>query len=320
MNPTPYLSVVIPVYNSEQIFPVLYKLLVEVLEREGHPFEIIAVVDGCMDHSADVVAEHCVRDPRVKMIEFSRNFGNQMAITAGLRASQGEYVVVMDDDLEDPPEVISDLLAKAAEGFEVVYAVRKKREISALKYRVYKLYYFIFSKLSNYDIPQNVGDFCIMHRMVVDVLNSMPENNRYIRGLRSWSGFQQTGIEFDRRTRHSGKSGFSLAKYFKFGFDGLFSFSYKPLLLMTYLGMFLSSFSFLLALTFIILKLANKLPDVQGWASITVIILFLGGIQLLSIGVLGQYVGRIYDEVKKRPGFIIKRSVGVETSNLTTPQ
>ena len=312
MSSPVYLSVVIPVYNSAGIFPDLYRALLDTLESHVESFEIIAVVDGCADNSADVIADHCQKDARVKLIEFSRNFGNQMAITAGLRASRGEMVVVMDDDLEDPPEVIPRLIEKAREGFEVVYAVRKKREISALRHSIYKTYYRVLNSLTSFDIPEDVGDFCLMHRSVVNVLNSMPENNRYIRGLRAWSGFRQTGIEFDRQARHSGDSGFNLRKYYKFAFDGIFSFSYKPLIFMAYLGVVISISSFLLATVLIILRLTNQLSTVPGWPSLMVIILFIGGIQLLSIGVLGQYIGRIYDEVKKRPPFITKRTVGID--------
>lgn len=306
------ISVVIPVFYSASIFPTLYERLVKALSSVAGSFEIIAVVDGCTDDSADVVAAVNARDPRVKLIEFSRNFGNQMAITAGLRVSKGELVVVIDDDLEDPPEFIPSLVAKAEEGFDVVYAVRKKREISWLRHKVFKSYYKIFSRLSDFEVPEDVGDYCLMRRPIVDVLNAMPESHRYIRGLRSWAGFRQTGIEFDRDVRHSGQSGFSLVRYFRFAFDGIFSFSHVPLLLSTYLGFVISLVSFLLGIWYLIAKLMGLLPDVPGWASIAVIILFIGGVQLLSIGLLGQYIGRIYDEVKKRPPYIVKRALGIE--------
>jgi dolichol-phosphate mannosyltransferase len=305
-------SIVIPVYNSAEIFPLLYEQLVATLERAVDSFEIIAVVDGCADNSAEVVAQHSEKDSRVKLIEFSRNFGNQMAITAGLQASRGDMVVVMDDDLEDPPDVIPRLIQKAEEGYEVVYAVRKKRDISAIRHALYKTYYRVLNKFSSFEIPEDVGDFCLMRRPIVDVLNSMPENNRYIRGLRAWAGFSQAGVEFDRQARHSGISGFDLSRYFSFAFDGIFSFSYKPLVYVTFIGFVISISSFALALILIFLKLTARLPDVPGWTSIAVSVLFIGGIQLLSIGVVGQYVGRIYDEVKQRPSFIIKRSIGLD--------
>jgi glycosyltransferase involved in cell wall biosynthesis len=306
------ISIVIPVFYSAVIFPTLYDRLVKTLEKMARPFEIIAVVDGCTDNSAAVIAEFNARDPRVKLIEFSRNFGNQMAITAGLRQSKGDMVVVIDDDLEDPPEIIPELVAKAEEGFEVVYAVRRKREISWLRHTAFKSYYRIFSKLSNFEVPEDVGDFCLMRRPIVDVLNSMSESHRYVRGLRSWAGFTQTGVQFDRETRHSGESGFNLVRYFSFAFDGIFSFSQVPLILSTYLGFFISLVGFLLGFALVVAKFMGTLPDVQGWASLAIFILFIGGVQLLSIGLLGQYVGRIYDEVKKRPPYIVKHSLGFE--------
>jgi dolichol-phosphate mannosyltransferase len=305
------ISIIIPVYYSADIFPVLYERLVLTLDKLSLSFEIVAVVDGCTDESAAVIAHIHNLDPRVKLIEFSRNFGNQMAITAGLRFSVGGTVIVIDDDLEDPPEIIADLVAKADEGFDVVYAVRRKREISWLRHRIFKLYYRLFSNLSNFEVPEDVGDYCLMRRPIVDVLNAMPESHRYIRGLRSWAGFRQTGIPYNRQARHSGQSRFNLAGYFKFAFDGIFSFSHMPLMLSTYLGFFISLISFLLGIWFVIAKWIGLLPDVPGWSSITVIILFIGGVQLLSIGLLGQYIGRIYDEVKKRPPYVISRVVGL---------
>lgn len=308
------LSVVIPVYYSAEIFPTLYARLVAALEDKVDSFEILAVVDGCTDNSAQVIADVHAQDPRVKLIEFSRNFGNQMAITAGLHHSAGEFVVVIDDDLEDPPEIIPQLLARANEGFDVVYAKRKKREISWLRSTVFDSYYKLFSRISNFSVPEDVGDFCIMRRSVVDVLNAMPESHRYLRGLRSWAGFRQTGLEFDRESRHSGESGFNLTRYMKFASDGIFSFSYVPLLISTWLGIVVAIVSFLLGVFYLVAKLVGWLPDVPGWASITISVLFIGSVQLLSIGTLGQYIGRIYDEVKGRPPYIVQRSLGVEAS------
>jgi glycosyltransferase involved in cell wall biosynthesis len=304
------ISIVIPVYYSADIFPTLCARLTKTLENNGDSYEIIAVVDGCADKSAEVVAEQSSTNPRIKLIELSRNFGNQIAITAGLRYCSGDMVVVMDDDLEDPPEVIPELIKKAEEGYDVVYAVRKKRQISPLRHKVYKTYYRVLNRISSFEIPENVGDFCLMRRPIVDALNSMPENNRYIRGLRAWAGFRQTGVEFDREARYSGTSGFNLVKYIRFAFDGIFSFSYVPLNHVTYMGFIISALSFALGAALIVLKLAGQLPDVPGWASIATSIFFIGGIQLLSIGVLGQYIRRIYDEVKRRPPFIVKRFVG----------
>lgn len=304
------LSVVIPVYYSAAIFPMLYQRLIESLETVTNNFEIIAVVDGCSDDSAAAVEKIHESDARVKLIEFSRNFGNQMAITAGLRHTAGEMVIIIDDDLEDPPELIPAMVEEAKKGFEVVYAVRRKREISWLRHTVFKLYYRIFSKLSNFDVAEDTGDFCLMRRPVVDVLNAMPESHRYVRGLRAWAGFKQTGIEYDREFRHSGRSGFNLSRYISFAADAIFSFSRVPLVLSTYLGFAISLFSFLAGGWFLFAKITGIAPDVPGFATIALSVLFIGGIQLLFIGVLSQYIGRIYDEVKMRPPYIIKHSVG----------
>lgn len=311
-NNNPSLSVVIPVYYSADIFPTLYERLRASLEPLEIPFEIIAVVDGCTDRSAQVIAQIHERDGRVKLIEFSRNFGNQMAITAGLRHSTGEWVVVIDDDLEDPPEVIPDLVARAKEGFDVVYAVRKSRRISGPRHAVFKSYYRLLRQLTNIEVQEDVGDFCLMRRPVVDILNAMPEHHRYIRGLRAWTGFRQSGVEFDREARHSGDSGFNLRRYLHFAFDGIFAFSHVPLILSTYLGLAISVVSFLLGTWFIIARITGISGDVPGWASTVVSVLFIGGVQLLCIGILSQYVGRIYDEVKRRPPYIIRHAVGFD--------
>lgn len=312
-EPAVVISVIVPVYYSAGIFPHLYARVVEALRPLTEAFEIIAVVDGCTDESARVVADIHDRDPRVKLIEFSRNFGNQMAISAGLQHCAGEFVVVIDDDLEDPPELIPALYARALEGYDVVYAKRRTREISRLQGLLFKGYYSLFSRISNFDIPEDVGDYCLMRRQVVDVLNSMPERHRYVRGLRAWTGFRQSGVEFDRASRHSGRSGFSLGSYLRFAFDGIYSFSYFPLMLSVYLGFLVSAVSLVLAVVFLVAKLLGMLPDVPGWASLAVIVLFIGGVQLLSVGAVGQYVGRIYDEVKQRPPYVIKRAVGIAT-------
>jgi len=309
------LSVTIPVYNSAKIFPELHSRLVENLSQIVDSFEIIAVVDGCSDNSADVIAQISQKDSRVKLIEFSRNFGHQTAITAGLQFSSGEMMIVMDDDLEDPPEVLPEMIAKAQEGYDIVYGTHRKRKTSLIRQKMSDLYYVVFSKLSNFDIPKNVGDFCLMKRHVVDVLNSMPENNRYIRGLRAWVGFRQISIDFDRAKRFEGESGFNMIKYFLFALNGILSFSDKPLKYIAILGFMISSLSFIAIILLTVLRLLEMLPFFTGWASIIVTILFIGGVQLVSLGVIGEYIGRIHDEVKRRPLFIIKRSIGIEKEN-----
>jgi len=307
----PELSVVIPVYNSARIFPELYRLLVAALQDLVADFEVVPVLDGCTDDSFAVVAAHAERDPRVKLVELSRNFGHQAAISAGLSLARGELVAIMDDDLEDPPEVLRAFILKIREGYDVVYGIRRRRK-RALPYRVaYRLFYRVLARMVDTKMPYDAGDFCVMRRCVTDVLNRMPERNRYLRGLRAWSGFRQTGVEYDRGDRFAQISGYSLRKYFALAVDAIFSFSYKPLKIASLVGALIALASFAYGLRLISLKLTGRIADVPGWASLVVSVLFLSGFQLVCIGIIGEYIARIYDEVKQRPKFIIHRTRGI---------
>ena len=304
-------SVVIPVYNSAKIFPELYRRLTEVLERHVGSHEIIAVVDGCRDSSFDVIAEVAAKDGRIKLIEFSRNFGHQAAVTAGMHVAGGEIIGIMDDDLEDPPEVIPRLIEKIKNGYDVVYGVRRRRKRSIVYRFLYASFYRILSKMTDIEMPADAGDFCIMRRSVADVLNSMPENNRYLRGMRAWVGFRQTGVEYDRGLRLSDESGYSLSKYFALASNAIFSFSYKPLKYVSVIGALVAFGSFVTAIYIVGMKLTGRGPSVSGWVSLLVSVLLLSGIQLISIGLLGQYLARVYDEVKKRPTYVVRQTVNV---------
>lgn len=306
------LSVVIPVYNSAEIFPELHRRLVETLSDTVQSYEIIAVVDGCTDNSAEVIETNIKENPHLKMVELSRNFGHQTAITAGLELSSGEMVVVMDDDLEDRPELLPKFLSKAQEGYDVVYGIRKKRKVSIYRRFAFSFFYRLLNRLSAIDMPYDSGDFCLMKRPIVEALNAMPETNRYIRGLRTWLGLKQVGIEYERGSRPTGQSGYKLINYIKLAMDGILSFSYKPLTYVSVIGFVVASASFLAGMRLIILKFMQESIDVPGWASIMVAVLFIGGVQLISVGILGQYIARIYDEVKQRPKFVIKRTIGLE--------
>ena len=306
------LSVVIPVYNSAEIFPELHRRLVETLSDTVQSYEIIAVVDGCTDSSAEIIKMHTKENPNLKMVELSRNFGHQTAITAGLELSSGEMVVVMDDDLEDQPELLPKFLSKAQEGYDVVYGIRKKRKVSISRRLAFSFFYRLLNRLSAIDMPYDSGDFCLMKRPIVEALNAMPETNRYIRGLRTWLGLKQVGIEYERGRRPTGQSGYRLINYIKLAMDGILSFSYKPLTYVSVIGFVVASASFLAGMRLIILKFTQESIDVPGWASIMVAVLFIGGVQLISVGILGQYIARIYDEVKQRPKFIIKRTIGLK--------
>ncbi|MBD3410302.1 MAG: glycosyltransferase [Ignavibacteriales bacterium] len=310
--PRPELSVIIPVYYSAEIFPELYRRVKETLDGASITFELLAIVDGCKDESANVVASIHERDPRVKLVEFSRNFGEEAGVSAGLRHCEGEAAMVMDDDLEDPPEIIPEFLAKLREGYDLVYGVIKKRKVSWFRRAAFYMYYRILNKLANLKMPADAGSLAIMRREVIDALNELRESNLYIRGLRVWVGFKQTGLEYDRHERYAGESAYNFRKYLQFAFNGILSFSYKPLRLVTGTGLVVALSSFLFTLWILYQRLAGHLPDVPGYASMTVIVLFLGGAQLIAIGAVGEYIARIYDETKRRPRYVIKRALGVE--------
>jgi dolichol-phosphate mannosyltransferase len=313
-NPTPTLelSVIIPVYNSAEIFPELHRRLTAVLESTVKSYEIVAVVDGCRDRSAEVIGGIATKDPRVKMIEFSRNFGHQAAITAGLEFVSGATVIIMDDDLEDPPEILPRILAKLNEGNDVVYGIRKRRH-RPLPYRIlYRIFYRLLGSLVDIRIPYDAGDFCAMRRQVVETMNAMPESNRYLRGMRAWCGFNQTGLEYDRGERLASESGYTLRKYVALALDAIFSFSYKPLKFVSLAGFLVAGVSFLYVLRLIVGRLTGEFNQVPGWASLQVSILVLSGIHLISIGIVGEYLARIYDEVKQRPQYVIKKAVGIQ--------
>lgn len=309
------ITVVIPIYNSANVFPELYRRLVLSLKENSLKYEIITVIDGCGDNSFSVINQFALQDPQLKIIEFSRNFGHQAAVTAGLQFASARYIAIIDDDLEDPPELLPAFLKKIEEGFDVVYGVRRKRQRSIPHRLMYRLFYRVSGLLSDISIPNDAGDFCIMTRRVRDTLVSMPENNRYLRGMRAWVGFKQAGIEYSRDKRYAGQPGYSIRKYVQLAFNGIFSFSYKPLKYVTFLGMLIALVSFEEIGRIIFLKLSGQMRDVPGWTYLTVCVLLLSGIQLTAIGIVGEYIARIYDEVKQRPKFVIASMVNLEERN-----
>ncbi len=311
----PDLTVIIPIYNSSAVFPELYRRLSLSLAGYTESYEIIAVLDGCRDNSYDVINSFAKHDPHLKAIEFSRNFGHQAAVTAGLQFASGRHIAIIDDDLEDPPELIPVFLERISAGFDVVYGIRRKRQRSIPHRLMYKLFYRISSLLSDIAIPNDAGDFCVMSARVRDVLVTMPENNRYLRGMRAWAGFRQTGIEYDREERYAGEPGYSIRQYIRLACNGIFSFSYKPLKYVTFFGMLVALVSFEEAGRIIILKMSGHMRDVPGWTYLSVWVLFLSGIQLIAMGIIGEYIARIYDEVKQRPKFVIASRVNFERSN-----
>ena len=304
----PTLSVVVPLYNEEATVDELRRRLGEVLDRVEPDYEVLLVNDGSRDGTAEALKRIAQAGSRWRAIHFSRNFGHQAAVAAGLRYATGQAVVVMDADLQDPPELLEQMLARWREGFEVVYAQRVSREREGpLKRGLAWLYYRVLRAVSPVDIPTDTGDFCLMDRKVVDELIALPERNRYIRGLRAWVGFRQTSVQFERAPRFAGEPKYTFRKSLGLGVNGIISFSKAPLRLATWLGMLVSLMSFVLVIVFVIEKLTRGF-EIRGWASTVVIILFLGGVQLLTIGIIGEYLSRIYDEVKQRPLYVVRET------------
>ena len=305
------LTVVVPAYNEEEVLPATHRRLRTVLAGlDGVEAEIIYVDDGSRDDTPQILRALQREDSGVRVIRFSRNFGHQMAVTAGLEYAHGDAVVLIDADLQDPPEIIAEMLACWREGYHVAYGVRERRAGESLFKRVTAaLFYRTLDHLTDTEIPLDTGDFRLMDRSVVEALRAMPERDRFVRGMVSWVGFRQVAVTYARAPRQAGESKYPLLKMLRFAVDGIASFSTRPLRLATYLG-FLSS---IIALGGIVYALAVRLLSnrwVAGWAATFVAILFVGGIQLISVGVIGEYVGRIYGEVKRRPLYVIQERLG----------
>lgn len=305
-------SVVIPVYNEAEVLPLCCCRTTQVLEGMGEPYEIIFVDDGSSDASPMLLRELRAKDTRVKFVSFSRNFGHQIAITAGLDYSTGQAVVVMDADLQDPPEVIPRLVEQWRKGYDIVFAVREERRGEGLLKRMTAaLFYRLLRRLTATEIPVDTGDFRLMSRRAVEALKALRERNRFVRGLACWIGFRQTRVTFARAVRHAGETKYPLAKMLRFALDGLTSFSYAPIRLATYLGFTASGISLIYIVYAFWLKLSTS-RTVLGWTSIIVAVFFVGGIQLITLGIIGEYIGRIYEEVKQRPLYLVDEAVGFE--------
>jgi len=304
-------SIILPVYNEQENISSLYKRVVKVFVDLKKEYEIIFVNDGSHDKTKEILEDLHNKNNNIKIINFSRNFGHQTAVTAGLNFVSGEEIAILDADLQDPPEILPKFFAKIEEGFDVVYAIRKKRKENIVKRFFYSLFYKILHLIASVDIPLDSGDFCVLSRRMVETINSFPERNRFVRGLRSWAGFKQTGLEYEREKRFAGESKYGLRKLFKLAFDGIFSFSFIPLQIMFTLGsisLFLSIIGIFWA---IYMKFfTNAYSKVPGFATTTILIMFVGGLQLFSIGIMGEYLRRVYDEVKQRPQYIIESKIG----------
>jgi len=306
------LSVAIPLHNEESVLPELLQRLRAVLESvKGGPHEIVFVDDGSTDLTFQLLAEAAKKDERIVAVSLSRNFGHQAAITAGLDHVSGDAAVVMDGDLQDVPEIIPKFVEKFQQGFDVVYAQRVRRKEPLLLRICYFVFYRMMAKLSDIRLPLDSGDFGLMSRRVVDQVKKMPEHHRYLRGMRSWVGFRQTGIEVERAERHSGKSKYSVMGLLKLAFDGIFAFSIVPIRVAALFGAFVMLLSSLYVIYAIYVKFVLRISP-QGFTALIVAITFFSGVLLFFLGVIGEYIGRIYEEIKARPQYIVSRTVGLK--------
>lgn len=308
MSPT--LSVVVPLYNEELVIEEMHSRLSRVLQIQTLDYEIWMVNDGSNDATVDIAKGICKRDSRTKLVSLSRNFGHQIAVTAGLDKAAGQAVVIIDADLQDPPEVILDMLQKWYGGYHVIYGRRAKRKGESWFKRVTAAFFYrLLRKMTAVDIPLDSGDFRLLDRKVVEELRRMRESNRFVRGMVSWIGFRQCEVTYTREERYAGETKYPLAKMLEFALDGIFSFSNLPLRLSSVLGFACSVTSFFFIIYGFVIRYIFPDRAVRGWASIFVAVLFVGGVQLICLGILGEYLGRIYEEVKARPLYVIDEEI-----------
>lgn len=313
------ISVVLPCFNEQELIPALYERLSRAARTWDVDVEFLAIDDGSTDQTSGMLHAICIADPRWKLLRFSRNFGHQAAVSAGLQYCQGDAVVVMDSDLQDPPEELHRFLKQWREGYQVVYAIRTRRKESWWKRCAYFLFYRVLRLLSTIEIPLDSGDFSLMDRSVVNVLNQMPERARFVRGLRSWAGFRQTGIIYERDRRHSGSAKYTLRRLIRLALNGILSFSSAPLRVASYLGFLFCGLSILLIALLIVWRLldveimGSRPGNSAGWTSLFSLILLLSGLQMLVIGAIGEYLARVFDQVQNRPLWIIGYAAGFST-------
>ena len=312
------ISVVVPAFNEEEGIEELYRRVAEAAKNWGDDFELIVVDDGSRDRTVEICEGLARTDHRLKIVSLSRNFGHQAAVSAGLFHASGDIVSVMDADLQDPPEELLPFIEKVREGFDVVYAIRTKRKEGPLKRLSYFLYYRILRKLVTLDIPLDAGDFCVMHGDVVAAINQLPERNRFVRGLRTWVGYRQTGLAYERQARFAGEPKYTFSKLLKLALDGIINFSYRPLQLIVLMGIAVGALSILLGLGVLVQYAADwtilgfNPHQARGWTSVIFVLLFSSAMQLFSLGILGEYIGRLFEESKRRPIYLVKRRINIE--------
>jgi dolichol-phosphate mannosyltransferase len=313
MSEKPCYSIIAPCFNEEGVLPELHRRMQEVMGQTGETWELVLINDGSRDRTAEIMRELHAADPRIKVVDFARNFGHQIAVTAGLDYALGDAVVIIDADLQDPPEVILEMIDCWKAGYEVVYAVRTERKGETwFKEFTAKLFYRIIYRITDVDIPLDTGDFRLMDRKVVEAMKQMREKHRFIRGMTSWVGFRQTGVEYVREERYAGETHYPFRKMFKFALDAITSFSYAPLQMATYLGFIIAGLSAVAALLVVFARLFMGATPFYGQATTLVAVLFLGGVQLITLGIIGEYLGRISDEVKDRPLYVVTESLGFD--------
>ncbi len=311
------ISIVIPAFNEEAGIAELYRRIVNAAPAWGEDFEIVIVDDGSRDRTLEICERLGAGDSRLKAVGLSRNFGHQAAVSAGLMHARGSIVAVMDADLQDPPEELLPFLQKIRDGWDVVYAIRTKRKESPLKRICYRLYYRLLKRLATLDIPLDAGDFCVMRREVVDAINRLPERSRFVRGLRSWVGFRQTGLAYERQARFAGEPKYTYRKLLKLAMDGIINFSYRPLQFIMSIGLALA-FCSVAGAAFVVVQYVTNWTvfgfnphQARGWTSLIFVLLFFSAVQLVCLGILGEYMGRLFEEVKQRPVWLVKKRINL---------
>jgi len=309
VNDVPEISIVIPLYNEEKVFDKLVQRLTAVVESTPERIEVVLVDDGSRDLTSARMHALALNDSRFKAVFLSRNHGHQIAVSAGMAyASASNAVMIIDGDLQDPPEMVTDFYAKIREGYDVVYAIREKRKENVIKRALYWSFYRLLRSISDTDLPLDSGDFCMMTRRVNEILVSMPERSRFVRGLRTWVGFNQTGIAYERDKRQAGDSKYPMSKLFQLAYDGIFNFSFVPLRVISRLGLYTIVIS-LVYLSYVFFKKILGYPLPTGFTALIVAISMFSGVQLISLGIIGEYISRIYLQVKNRPLFIVKKVI-----------